>query len=212
MLVRQERFLMDMNSRTWNAINSARQFRQQFEENVFASEIREALEKKAFDVEISPTVQPRQFQPVVLEVLFEQSTLNDSSAKKEISCLWEFSKNVGNESGWRISHYFRNRNEANLILTFKDRNGVVITTMGSQGDPYKVDIRDRQKETKDGRITLEIIKFLIAFVVAVLALFSGAKEQILKLDIIAGLIAVLGIGFGADTIKNLITKQPQEEN
>jgi hypothetical protein len=35
---------------------------------------------------------------------------------------------------------------------------------------------------------------------------SEAREQLLKLDILPGLIAVFLIGFGADTIKNLPTK------
>jgi len=40
------------------------------------------------------------------------------------------------------------------------------------------------------------------------ALVAGAREQIVKLDILPGMIAVFLAGFGADTIKNLITQGP----
>lgn len=212
MLAREEEFIRNLSSRTWNSLNLARRFRQQFEENVFAKQIRDALEKGSFYVEVTPTTEPRANQPVNLEVLFDYGTFNTSSAKKEFSCTWEFPV-VGKEKGWRISHYFRKQEEAPIRLYIKDRDGAPVKLKGKT-EPYEyndIKVRKRMRATKDGRITLEILKFLIAFIVAILALFSGAKEQILKLEIITGLIAVFGIGFGADTIKNLITKQPQEE-
>jgi hypothetical protein len=47
--------------------------------------------------------------------------------------------------------------------------------------------------------------------VAVLGLITGAKEQLLKLDVFSGLVGVFLIGFGADTVKNIITKRPSGE-
>ena len=51
----------------------------------------------------------------------------------------------------------------------------------------------------------------MALVIAVIGLFAGAREQLMKLDVFSGLIGVFLIGFGADTVKNLITKQSPEE-
>jgi hypothetical protein len=36
-----------------------------------------------------------------------------------------------------------------------------------------------------------------------------AREQITKLDIVPGLIAVFLLGFGADSIKNLLARPPE---
>jgi hypothetical protein len=51
-----------------------------------------------------------------------------------------------------------------------------------------------------------LIKLVAALLIAVFALVAGAREQLLKLDILPGLIAVFMVGFSADTIKNLLTK------
>ena len=49
---------------------------------------------------------------------------------------------------------------------------------------------------------------MIAVGVASLGLLVGAKEQLMKLDPLPGLVAVFLLGFGADTIKNLVTRRP----
>jgi hypothetical protein len=43
--------------------------------------------------------------------------------------------------------------------------------------------------------------------VALVALVAGARDQLLKLDILPGLVAVFLLGFGADSIKNLLTQK-----
>lgn len=52
----------------------------------------------------------------------------------------------------------------------------------------------------------EILRFAIAFSVALAGLLSGALEQLNKLDIIPASIAIIGLGFGASAIKNLLTQ------
>ena len=54
---------------------------------------------------------------------------------------------------------------------------------------------------------IEFIRISIALGVAVLGLIAGAKEELLKFDIIGGLIAVFLIGFGADAVKGILSKQ-----
>ena len=39
------------------------------------------------------------------------------------------------------------------------------------------------------------------------ALVSGVKDQLLKLNLLPGLVAVFVIGFTADTVKNLLTQK-----
>jgi len=45
-------------------------------------------------------------------------------------------------------------------------------------------------------------------IIAIIASFTGAKEHILKLDLVSGMIAVFLLGFGADAINNYLTKNP----
>jgi hypothetical protein len=56
------------------------------------------------------------------------------------------------------------------------------------------------------RFWAEFLRFAIAFSVALAGLLSGALEQLNKLDIIPASIAIIGLGFGASSIKNLLTQ------
>jgi hypothetical protein len=51
----------------------------------------------------------------------------------------------------------------------------------------------------------EGVRLGIALVIALIGLLAGAREQLTKLDLIPAAIAVFLLGFGADTIKNLIS-------
>jgi hypothetical protein len=58
-----------------------------------------------------------------------------------------------------------------------------------------------------GRI-LEIMWLLLTLFLALIGMIAGAKDQVLKLDLVPALIAIFLVGFGADQIKNLLTKKP----
>ncbi|HJX83821.1 MAG TPA: hypothetical protein VJ723_05720, partial [Candidatus Angelobacter sp.] len=53
----------------------------------------------------------------------------------------------------------------------------------------------------------QTLSFFLALLVVLIGMIAGAKEQILKLDLVPALIAIFLAGFGADQIKNLLTKQ-----
>jgi hypothetical protein len=44
---------------------------------------------------------------------------------------------------------------------------------------------------------------------ALLALLGGARQQLMQLDFVPGLIAVFLLGFGADQFKNLLANKAQ---
>jgi hypothetical protein len=68
-------------------------------------------------------------------------------------------------------------------------------------------VRPRSAATRD-RASLELIKLGATLSIAVFGLVAGAQEQLDKLDVIPGLVAIFLLGFGADTIKNLLTQPP----
>jgi hypothetical protein len=71
----------------------------------------------------------------------------------------------------------------------------------------QIQVRDaRTSFIKQERVAT-ILRFAIAFFFALIGLMSGAQEQLAKLDVLPGLIAVFLLGFGADTIKNILTQQ-----
>ena len=97
----------------------------------------------------------------------------------------------------------------NLLTANKDRciNPEVI----SIPNPKKVEVREAPKNTSADRNLAEGVRLGIALVIALIGLLAGAQEQLTKLDVIPAAIAVFLLGFGADTIKNLISpKQAQK--
>jgi len=74
-------------------------------------------------------------------------------------------------------------------------------------EKIKLDPRKRQGKS---RAWVEIVRFLLAFGVALAGIEAGAIDQLRKLDFLAGTIAVVALGFGADSIKNLLTQAPKK--
>jgi hypothetical protein len=70
----------------------------------------------------------------------------------------------------------------------------------------RVQVRpSKQGEGLGERTWAEGIKLAAALLIAVFSLLTGAQEQIDKLDLLPGLIAVFLLGFSADSIKRLLT-------
>jgi uncharacterized membrane protein YfcA len=56
------------------------------------------------------------------------------------------------------------------------------------------------------RNRVELARFVIMLVPALFGLLAGAREQFLKMDVASAFFAVFLLGFGSDTIKNLVSQ------
>jgi hypothetical protein len=70
----------------------------------------------------------------------------------------------------------------------------------------KVDPPPRWSYTRNG---VEFARFLLAFGVALVVLEAGIMDQLKKLDLLAATVTVIALGFGADSIKNLLSQSPK---
>src|SRR5437016_5844801 len=122
------------------------------------------------------------------------------------------------EEGWTVSHYFllprkgwlRQLQPAHFVVraTLRDSNGQAVSDPATN----RIVVVEKTVEVRPTRLTsrlgerswIEGIKLAAALLIAVFALVSGARDQLTKLDILPGLVAVFLVGFGADTIKNLL--------
>ena len=57
-----------------------------------------------------------------------------------------------------------------------------------------------------------LLQFAIAFGVALAGLLSGALEQLQKLDIVPAAVAIIGLGFSASAVKNLLTQSTSPQS
>jgi hypothetical protein len=92
-----------------------------------------------------------------------------------------------------------------ISLTVQKPNDVSLSARIHE--KIKLDPRKRQGKS---RAWVEIVRFLLAFGVALAGIEAGALDQLRKLDFLAGTIAVVALGFGADSIKNLLTQGPKK--
>jgi hypothetical protein len=193
-----------LRSQNWNALRKARSLRRACEQDIFVSDVGAQLEKGAVHVEWDPwAVQPN--ERTRLSVRFAAPGFDECEARREFACVWNFGPRVGTENGWDIVHYFRNAAEAKGTVEFRRlSDGVTVASL-----PFEVPILNARARAGwwTDRATVETGRLALALVIAVLALLAGAREQLLKVDVGFGLLAVFLLGFGADTIKSLFTKR-----
>ncbi len=149
-------------------------------------------------------------EPIEFSVRFHHPVLDRTPAREEWSYEWTFGDGH-TEHGWSAWHYYPNAKENNVEVQFRDANGQKIVDETKQEikiKPRNVVVNSNNPDRLGHRSRVEAARLAIGLLVAIVALAAGAKEQLLKLDVLSGLLAVFVIGFAADTIKNLVTQAP----
>ena len=140
--------------------------------------------------------------PILMKLMFNTARYNRVAARNRIECTWSFDHGNLTEKGWEISHYFPVQKDYNVKVTFTDLNKNVITPI--KAIEYKVSVVPQRAERNDHR-AIELQRWAVGFIVALVGVFAGAKEKILSLDTAAAIFAVFAIGFGVDFVKNKLT-------
>jgi hypothetical protein len=203
---------------SWPAMRSANLLMRQMKDDVYSKRVGEVLVKRLASIVVKP-MRAYHRAPLDLCVCFQSDDLEKGSAREDWTCQWVFGDDMS-ESGWSVSHYFElERNgrfkrpepkDYPVKATFLDGNGDVLVDPATK-EPLTLEksvtvYPNRRQPWFGDRARTELVKLVAALFIAVFALVSGAREQLMKLDILPGIIAVFTIGFGADTIKNLLTK------
>lgn len=189
----------------WNALQLARSLRRQCEQDIFVRDVEAELKKGRARVDHEPlNVYPN--MPTRLRVRFTDPRFDECEARRVIRCVWNFGTKVGEEEGWDIVHYFRTSEEAPVKVDFRNPHGADDKAVFQL--EFTAPLQEAQQEDWwSDRAKAETGRLLLALAIAVLALLAGAREQLLKLDLAFGLIAVFLMGVGADAIKNLFAKR-----
>jgi hypothetical protein len=209
----EEHFIKYLKSRTWNALFHARQLRIEIQEDIFVAAIDKALSEEAASISIIPA-QPHPNQLVRMSVQLNSKDLNTSTAKQEFTCVWDFGS-IGKESGWEIWHYFPRGGKHNFSVSFLGPDGKMVKYSVDNAEVKikgSAEVQPSGRKQYGERTKIEMIRLVVALLVAVLGLIVGAREKLMALDLFSGLVGVFVLGFGADTVKNIITKRlPGEE-
>jgi len=218
-------FLKSLSNQNFDGLERASLMLREVRDGIFSGSIEEAI--KADPPQISLSTSTLNFhanQPIQLRVEFKKDELSKAAARDEIECIWDFKRDdfLGNynvftsdhvkEKGWSVWHYFPKPGKYIANVSFRDRRtGELIKSNNAEVSLTQTfEVGPDTSPTFSERTRIEVTWFVIALFAALLALVAGAREQLLKLDVAAGLIAVFLIGFSTDTLKNLLT-QPSRE-
>jgi len=226
--------LVDSLSRsTCEAAYAATLLLQEMKSGFFKEDIRVEIEAKRVRIKVDRG-EIQRYQPCEFRLEFQKLDLNTAYARREWTCRWFFTlgEQTLTEEGWVIAHYFGENDTYKLKIALTHNvDGTELAV--PDVDPFKGEIKlvpearrqlsavlqlafqgkfaDARKEWKKGRRrsgkTLDYVRLAMALVIALFGLIAGAKDQLLKLDLLPALLAVFMVGFGADQIKNLLTQK-----
>jgi hypothetical protein len=216
---------------SWEKLNIARNLLQQMRQGHFADDIGAAVTAKKVQIKLDRLL-VRQYEPCEFWMEFPPE-LSNASARLDWTCKWEFTnKNEQTlfEEGWQVTHYFQKAEPYELKVTLiknSDRTTVQVDAAAVPAISVQEEKRRRWsrillalwhrdltqarvewKKSRTGAVrVLELLWLVLALFLALIGMIAGAKEQILKLDVVPAMIAIFLVGFGADQIKTLLTKR-----
>jgi len=211
----QAQLLGYLQLKAWDALLSARLLVREMEGDIYAVRLQQALAPvpPEASIRMEPTF-AYESQPLRFRIQFHSRPLDAAAAREEWTCAWDFGDGL-TESGWTVSHYFllckrRQSRKITVRATFRDEHGHQV--QNSAGAPVEVTREitihpSSLNQLLGERTFTEALRLAAALLIAIFALVSGAKDQLTKLDVLPGLVAVFLVGFGADTIKNLLTNK-----
>jgi hypothetical protein len=144
-------------------------------------------------------------QPVRLRLRFDRQLLNDATARQEWTVRWNFGDGSGKETGWEVWHVFPTAGAKTATVAMVDLSGSVI-------QPAPADkIIDVQQPEPPNKLwgpenALELGRMCVVLLIALLGLMTAAQQRVQSLTFFEAVGAVIALGFGADTIKNLVLK------
>jgi hypothetical protein len=227
--------LLDYLSRgSYEAAYAAKLLLKEMTDGFFKEDIQGEIEAERVRIRVDRG-EIRRYQPCEFRLEFLKLDLNTAYARQEWGCRWFFMLGEATliEEGWVITHYFAEDFTYKLKVALTHNvDGSVLPVPDvapfSQGEIHLVpevrrqlgevfkfvlrgNLADARKEWKKGRRrsgkTLDYVRLAMALVIALFGLIAGAKEQLLKLDLLPALLAIFMVGFGADQIKNLLTQK-----
>lgn len=175
-------------------------------ERVYSSEVAEHLATKRAHVSWEPP-HPKVNEVVHFSVEFDHPGVNASTARRCFTYRWNFGDGLREERGWAVAHYFREAKAFPVTVTFVDDAGQPV--MDNAGKPVTLSetlsVASESTSRFGERTKIEFVQLAVVLVVAIIGLLSGASEQLQKVDLIPGLIAVFVLGFSAEQIKKVLT-------
>jgi hypothetical protein len=227
-LPKQEEGVKCFHSDTFSGLRRANVLLREIRQGIFVEDIWRAIEQKQVDIIVEPA--PVEDQLARFTIRFRSDDLNAAAARDELRCEWDFGHNNLRETGWEAYHYFppprrgfwhrlwrhlrpwrKREPKTYAVQAIFSKRFLGDGELELLSIPKNIEVSEAPESGSADRNLAEGVRLGIALVIALIGLLAGAREQLTKLDMIPAAIAVFLLGFGADTIKNLISpKQAQK--
>jgi hypothetical protein len=201
-----------LSTMSWQALAEARILVREMRENTYESDVLEEIGKPGQAEVVFDTQRARPYLPVYFSIAFKDPRFKTAAAIERLACLWDFPGDL-QEQSWKVCHFFSGTESE---LAGGQKITVTATIQGQRASQHAgkaeqklsrtMEIQLSKPPAEKSRAVAEALRFLIAFGVALAALLSGALGQLDKLALVPATLAIIGLGFGADSIKNLLTQ------
>jgi hypothetical protein len=221
---------------SWKSLRAAATLVQQMREDLYENDVFLEIAKKRKNGEkpvkvVYDTQKARPYLPVYFSIAFDDPRFKGAAALDWLAFRWTFPGGLF-EEGAKVCHYF----QGDEPLGDQPPGGGTVgdapkgkMSLMKTGQQIKITVAVQSQRNLDASDTLEGsielqpplppqssrafaegVRFLIAFGVALAGLEAGALDQLGKLDFLPATLAVVALGFGADSIKNLLTQTPKK--
>jgi len=217
-----------LSALSWGGLRWATTLVQEMQQLIDAEQVRQALVNRQFSIQVNRGV-IRTNDSVEFCVCFGNGSLNSAAARNEFGCSWTFtpqdreipwshfwkwyrwyriqppSEHALPEGGWTVDHYFAYPRDYIVQVKFKDWYGHPVD-VPAPPQPYQIHVGPPASVSRS-RTEVELVRLAITLLIALTALMTSAYDQFKKLELLPALAAIFGLGFAADTVKNLLTRK-----
>lgn len=226
-----------LTQESWYALRKARRLVWEMSEDIYSEEIRQVLENKKAEIRLDrnlvrafePALLNVRFHAPKYDTCSarEEWSCTWNFGHGPFEGKNEERNNYLEEKGWAVAHYFPGKDKYTLTVRFRheetgdllDANKSAIylekdVYVGAPADQIQASgnwawiVRPWKKMTRWlGSKGNAILRLVLALIPAILGMVAGAKDEFLKMDLFLAFGAIFLLGFGSDTVKNLLSQK-----
>src|SRR5262245_8337531 len=218
-LAQQERLLRALDPGPDASLQKACEIVEQTRENMYVEDVVGEIENAAISIDVDPP-RPLPYQLADFSLRVARAGVDRAVARKEIVYEWSVNGEKLPAEDWSVTWFFQDKwrwlKTIQRTLTFWNRTTqahyqvrVNLKKPGMESSLRQLEqdvTLERTRSSVEAQTWLSLGTLGVTILAVVLGLASGAEEKLRSVELLPGAIAVFLLGFGADTLKTLITR------
>lgn len=151
-------------------------------------------------IEVDPPT-PLPYQLVKLRLRVHPPGLDEAVARSHIVCRWTIADVPVHADEWATTCFFEAGTARATIGAALEYQGQPLCSV-----PARTVVLEQPKSYALASTWLSLGSMAVTMLIVGIGLLAGAQEKIQTLDWVAGTVAILALGFGADVLKRVVTR------